>query len=83
MKNILITGCSKSIGYSAATILHQKGYQVIATVRKREDAQTLETQGITCTLLDLADSESILSAFNFVCEQFNGRIYVLFNNGAF
>ena len=83
MKNIIITGCSKSIGYSAATILHQKGYQVIATVRKREDAQTLETQGITCTLLDLADSESILSAFNFVCEQFNGRIDVLFNNGAF
>jgi len=83
MKNILITGCSTGIGYSAATILHQKGYQVIATVRKREDAQTLETQGITCTLLDLADSESILSAFNFVCEQFNGRIDVLFNNGAF
>lgn len=83
MKNILITGCSTGIGYSAATILHQKGYQVIATVRRREDAQILETQGITCTLLDLADSESILSAFNFVCEQFNGRIDVLFNNGAF
>ena len=83
MKNILITGCSTGIGYSAASLLHQKSYQVIATVRKHEDAQTLEAQGITCTLLDLADSESILSAFNFVCEQFNGRIDVLFNNGAF
>ena len=83
MKNILITGCSTGIGYSAASLLHQKGYQVIATVRKHEDAQILEAQGITSTLLDLADSESILSAFNFVCEQFNGRIDVLFNNGAF
>ena len=83
MKNILITGCSTGIGYSAASLLHQKGYQVIATVRKHEDSQILEAQGITSTLLDLADSESILSAFNFVCEQFNGRIDVLFNNGAF
>ena len=83
MKNILITGCSTGIGYSAASLLHQKGYQVIATVRKHEDAQILEAQGITSTLLDLADSESILSAFNFVCEQFNGRIDVLFNNWAF
>jgi len=83
MKNILITGCSTGIGYSAASLLHQKGYQVIATVRKHEDAQILEAQGITSTLLYLADSESILSAFNFVCEQFNGRIDVLFNNGAF
>jgi NAD(P)-dependent dehydrogenase (short-subunit alcohol dehydrogenase family) len=83
MKNILITGCSTGIGYSAASLLHQKGYQVIATVRKHKDAQILEAQGITSTLLDLADSESILSAFNFVCEQFNGRIDVLFNNGAF
>ena len=83
MKNILITGCSTGIGYSAASLLHQKGYQVIATVRKHEDAQILEAQGITSTLLDLAESESILSAFNFVCEQFNGRIDVLFNNGAF
>ena len=83
MKNILITGCSTGICYSAASLLHQKGYQVIATVRKHEDAQILEAQGITSTLLYLADSESILSAFNFVCEQFNGRIDVLFNNGAF
>ena len=83
MKNVLITGCSTGIGYCAATILHQKGYRVIATVRKLSDAQTLQALGITCLELDLTDSHSIVTAFNCALEHCNGRIDVLFNNGAF
>ena len=83
MKNVLITGCSTGIGYCAATILHQKGYRVIATVRKLSDAQTLQALGITCLELDLSDSHSIVTAFNCALEHCDSRIDVLFNNGAF
>jgi NAD(P)-dependent dehydrogenase (short-subunit alcohol dehydrogenase family) len=83
MKNILITGCSSGIGYCAATTLHGKGYQVIATVRKLSDAKDLQAKGIICLELDLTDSLSIQGAFKLVCDEFNGQIDVLFNNAAF
>lgn len=83
MKNILITGCSTGIGYCAAVTLHQKGYHVIATVRTDSDVQMLAAKGISCIELDLADSQSIIRAFNLACDQFEGQIDVLFNNAAF
>ncbi|MCL4136127.1 UNVERIFIED_CONTAM: hypothetical protein GTU68_038761 [Idotea baltica] len=83
MKNILITGCSSGIGYHAAVTLHQQGYQVIATFRKLSDAGPLQALGISCIALDLADSESINAGFQLACDQFDGQIDALFNNGAY
>jgi len=83
MKNILITGCSTGIGYSAAIELHKVGYNVIATVRQQSDSELLRKLGITTTLLELSDSHSIQQAFNFTLDHFNNRIDALFNNAAF
>lgn len=83
MKNILITGCSTGIGYCAAVELHKAGYNVIATVRNNEDAKPLQQQGITTTLLELNNSQSIEDAVTFTKQYFNNRIDALFNNAAF
>jgi len=81
--NILITGSSSGIGFSAAKILHQQGYNVIATVRKPSDAVPLQELGITTTELELADSKSIQQLVEFTLEHFNGQLDGLFNNAAY
>ncbi len=82
-KSILITGCSSGIGYQAAKDLRAAGYQVITTARKMADVNVLRQQGFISFQLDLEDSDSISNAFNATLEHTDGKLYGLFNNGAY
>ena len=82
-KPILVTGCSSGIGHCTAVGLHQRGYRVFATARRQADIDALENLGIAALYLDYCDSESIHAAFNSVMEASGGRLYALFNNGAY
>ena len=42
IKYILITGCSSGIGYNTAVKLHQRGWRVIATCKKKKDCHKLK-----------------------------------------
>lgn len=81
--NVLITGCSSGIGFCAAKVLHQRGHNVIATVRKMEDASSLQQLGITTTELELNDSQSVNQLAKFTLKFFDGEIDALFNNAAY
>jgi short-subunit dehydrogenase len=80
---ILITGCSSGIGYKTAEILQARGYPVFTTARKSEDITRLQQAGFFCTYLDYRDSTSIKNALQAVLAQTNGKLYGLFNNGAY
>lgn len=82
-KTILITGCSSGIGYCVAQGLKQRGYRVIATARREESVTQLIDEGFDSLLLDLSDSDSIQHAFKEVMQLSGGKLYALFNNGAF
>ena len=82
-KTVLITGCSTGIGYCVAKGLKQRGYHVIATARREESVKQLRDEGFDSLQLDLSDSESIQQAFKQVMQLSDGRLYALFNNGAF
>lgn len=82
-KAILITGCSSGIGYCVAHALHHQGYHVLATARRQESVDELLNEGLESLRLDLANSDSIQSAFEEVMRRTDGNLYALFNNGAY
>ena len=82
-KAILITGCSSGIGYAAAKALGARGYRVFASARRTEDVERLTEEGFESVRLDLDDSANITAALEEVLERTQGRLYALFNNGAY
>ncbi len=82
-KSVLITGCSSGIGYYCAKALKNDGYRVFATVRKDSDLQRVKKEGFEAYLLDLNDTQSIQKALYDILEKTDGKLDVLFNNGAY
>lgn len=82
-KTVLITGCSSGIGHCVAAGLKQRGYRVIATARRPESVEQLKAEGFESLQLDLSQSESIQQAFKQIMQLTDGKLYALFNNGAF
>jgi len=80
---VLITGCSSGIGRSVAHGLRVRGYRVLATARREADVTALAAEGFEALPLDLADSSSVREAVAAALERTGGRLYGLFNNGAY
>lgn len=83
MQTVLITGASTGIGYHGAVTLKAAGYRVFATARKPADVTALITQGFESVQLDLSSTESITAAVAHIAKLTDGKIDVLFNNGAY
>ncbi len=80
---ILITGASSGIGRTTAELFQEKGWNVVATMRKPEAEEELGgLDNLLVTRLDVTDDASIHSALAEGIERF-GRIDVLLNNAGY
>jgi NAD(P)-dependent dehydrogenase (short-subunit alcohol dehydrogenase family) len=80
---ILITGCSSGIGRATALLFQQRGWNVIATMRRPEKETKLgELDHVLVLRLDVTDPGSIEAAVTAGIKKF-GRIDVLVNNAGF
>ena len=82
-KTILITDCSTGIGYTCALGLKARGYRVFATARKDEDLKRLASEGLEAVALDYRFAESVEACATEVSRRTGGKLYALFNNGAY
>jgi len=82
-RSVLITGCSSGIGYTCAHGMKERGWRVLATARKREDIERLESEGLEGLELDYRDSRSIRRCADEVLKRTEGKLTALFNNGAY
>ena len=65
MKNIIITGTSRGIGYELALLFANAGHQVLALSRNTPKT-LIEHQNITCLSVDLSKEKDLLQVDNFL-----------------
>jgi NAD(P)-dependent dehydrogenase (short-subunit alcohol dehydrogenase family) len=81
-KAVLVTGCSSGIGKATALRLHQQGWPVWATARRRDSLAELERAGVHTLALDVTDEASMAAAVRAV-EREAGAVGVLVNNAGY
>jgi NAD(P)-dependent dehydrogenase (short-subunit alcohol dehydrogenase family) len=80
---ILITGCSTGLGKTAALHFADKGWNVVATMRRpQESTHFADCPNVLVTRLDVQDSASISAAIDAGIARF-GKIDALVNNAGF
>lgn len=83
MKKVVITGCSSGLGLAMARWGKANGWDVLASVRKAQDAAALEEIGCKVELLELQSSESVQNFATKVINWAPGGIDGLVNNAGY
>ncbi|OIV43305.1 SDR family NAD(P)-dependent oxidoreductase [Flavobacterium johnsoniae] len=81
MKNIIVTGTSRGIGYELALQFANAGNQVLAISRKIPQS-LLEHKNVTCLSVDLADETALPEVENFLSSSWKKVDALVHNAGA-
>ncbi len=82
-KTIFITGASSGIGKATAKFFQEKGWNVVATMRKPENEEELnQLENVMVAKVDVTDKASMEPALSAAIEKF-GSIDVLLNNAGY
>lgn len=79
MKNVVITGTSRGIGFELAKKFADNGHQVLAISRNTKPLNNLNHKNISTISVDLSLNSDIEKALNFVKKNWK-RVDILINN---
>jgi len=82
-RSVLVTGASTGIGRTAARMLRERGYRVLATARKADDLAALGAEGFEGIPLDLGHPDSVAACARDAIDRTGGGPWALFNNAGF
>jgi NAD(P)-dependent dehydrogenase (short-subunit alcohol dehydrogenase family) len=81
LKNIIITGTSRGIGYELALQFAKAGHSVLAISRKTPLA-LIENQNITCLSVDLSNETEMVKVENFLSNTWKKVDIIIHNAGS-
>jgi len=79
MKNIIITGTSRGIGFELAQTFAKNNYNVLALSRNSEPLNNLNLKNITTLSVDLSNENDLQKVTNFVTKNWK-NVDILINN---
>ena len=79
MKNIIITGSSRGIGFELVKLFNKNDFKVIALSRNTKPISNLKLKNVKSQYLDISSPESINKTIKLVNEEFK-KIDILINN---
>jgi len=79
MKNVIITGTSRGIGFELAQLFAKNGYNVLALSRNSYPLDNLNLKNITTISVDLSKEEDFKKITNFISKNWN-TVDILINN---
>lgn len=80
MKNIIITGTSRGIGYELALQFANEGHQVLAISRKTVK-ELIEHPNITCLIVDLSEENGLNLVTEFITQTWKNVDVLIHNAG--
>ncbi|MCF6133120.1 SDR family NAD(P)-dependent oxidoreductase [Flavobacterium wongokense] len=81
MKNVIITGTSRGIGYELALQFAKAGHQVLAISRKTPQA-LIENPNITCLSVDLSKESDLKNVEDFLSQTWKKVDIIIHNAGS-
>ncbi|MGA8853128.1 MAG: SDR family NAD(P)-dependent oxidoreductase [Christiangramia sp.] len=80
MKNIVITGTSRGIGFEMVEIFSEMGHNVLALSRNERPVENKKLKNVSAFSFDITKEKSISEAETFIEDQWNSKVDVLINN---
>ena len=81
MKNVIITGTSRGIGYELALQFANAGHQVLAISRKMPQI-LIDNKNITCLSVDLASEDDLQKVSDFLSSTWKNIDIIIHNAGS-
>ncbi|HRG18915.1 MAG TPA: SDR family oxidoreductase [Flavobacterium lutivivi] len=81
MKNVIITGTSRGIGYELALQFANAGHQVLAISRKTPQ-ELIEHQNITCLSVDIGNETEMIEVEKFLSRSWKKVDIIIHNAGS-
>lgn len=82
MKNIVITGTSRGIGFEMVQLFAKQGHQVLAISRNSKPVDKLKLKNVKSLSIDLSDNQDLKSVSTFLDNEWRKVDVVIHNAGS-
>ncbi|TBW27395.1 SDR family oxidoreductase [Gramella sp. KN1008] len=80
MKNVVITGTSRGIGFEMVSLFSEMGHNVLALSRNKKPVKDRKLANVNSFSFDITDEDSHLRAIKFIEDNWNSKVDILINN---